>query len=433
MYICHHSRKAWLRAGGPVCSRPLTMSTQPPPHAWRPATDEQRAIVTEQLERMLSSSPFKQSKRYPQFLRYVVEETLWGRERNLKERTLGVQVFGRDPQYDSNSDPIVRVSAGEVRKRIAQYYHEPGHERELRIDLSPGSYVPEFLPFGASLESAQLEFVPARTRETWRRPGSSHNVVVAALAVGLLLVIIVAALHRYQSHKASALEEWWQPLLHSQSPVLVSVATSDHPSHSSPEARISSGSESVQEHILHADHVSLMNAEALERISGFLTAHEQPLRTLTSESTTFDDFRTGPAVLVGGLNNAWTMRVTGSLRFHFVTEYDPYIATIEDRQHPDSREWQIKFFYPYTQLTRDYAVIARLHAATSENMVVVVAGIASQGVGAASEFLTSESSMQEMISRLPPDWQKKNVEGVIQTDVINGQAGPPRLVAVYVW
>ena len=60
---------------------------------------------------------------------------------------------------------------------------------------------------------------------------------------------------------------------------------------------------------------------------------------------------------------------------------------------------------PYSQLTRDYAVIARLHDATSENIVVVVAGIASQGEGAASAFLTSESSMREMISLFPPHWQ----------------------------
>ena len=62
----------------------------------------------------------------------------------LKERTLGIEVFGRELDYDTNIDHIVRSTAGEIRKRIAQYYHEPGHESEIRIDLPSGSYVPEF-------------------------------------------------------------------------------------------------------------------------------------------------------------------------------------------------------------------------------------------------------------------------------------------------
>ena len=63
---------------------------------------------------------------------------------DLKERTLGIAVFGREPSYDTSTDPVVRATAGEIRKRIAQYYQESGREHEIRINLSPGSYVPEF-------------------------------------------------------------------------------------------------------------------------------------------------------------------------------------------------------------------------------------------------------------------------------------------------
>src|ERR1035437_3365701 len=106
----------------------------------RPRGEEVRA----QLARLLGSPLFQHSKHYPSLLRYVVNETLEGRGGHLKERALGVEVFGRDPDYDSNADPVVRTSACEVRKRIAQYYHEPGHEAEIRIDLPSGSYIAEF-------------------------------------------------------------------------------------------------------------------------------------------------------------------------------------------------------------------------------------------------------------------------------------------------
>src|SRR5580698_2147544 len=105
---------------------------------------EERTAIRKQLERMLANPLFKKSKRYPNLLRYVVEHTLEGDTSELKERRLGVQVFGRAPDYDANADPVVRATAGEIRKRIAQYYHEQGHEAEIRIELSPGSYVPEF-------------------------------------------------------------------------------------------------------------------------------------------------------------------------------------------------------------------------------------------------------------------------------------------------
>src|SRR6202789_1086502 len=105
-----------------------------------------RSELLEQLERIVDSKHFRNSKRYPSFLRFVVEQTLAGKTEELKERTLGTDVFGRRNDYDTNADPIVRVTAGEIRKRIAQYYQEPGHENELRIDLPLGSYVPHFLP-----------------------------------------------------------------------------------------------------------------------------------------------------------------------------------------------------------------------------------------------------------------------------------------------
>src|SRR6266849_483946 len=115
------------------------------PEVRRPVYSEaEREAIRSQLERMLANQLFKNSKRYPNLLRYIVEHTLAGFPAELKERTLGIEVFGRQPNYDTNADPIVRATAGEIRKRIAQYYHDPAHQGEIRIDLSPGSYVPDF-------------------------------------------------------------------------------------------------------------------------------------------------------------------------------------------------------------------------------------------------------------------------------------------------
>src|ERR1700761_1829146 len=84
-------------------------------------TEEEKAAAQQQTEKLVSSSYFHHSRRFPSFLRYVVQQTLAGHEDGLKERTIGVEIFGRAADYDTASDPIVRVTAAEIRKRIAQY------------------------------------------------------------------------------------------------------------------------------------------------------------------------------------------------------------------------------------------------------------------------------------------------------------------------
>jgi hypothetical protein len=80
---------------------------------WRTCfTEEERQAIRQQLERMLANPLFKYSKRYPNLLRFVVESTLEGRTEELKERSLGVAVFAREPDYDTNLDPVVRTTAG---------------------------------------------------------------------------------------------------------------------------------------------------------------------------------------------------------------------------------------------------------------------------------------------------------------------------------
>ena len=159
-------------------------STELATGAWRPETASQTQLVRSQLERIVNDGRFTSSKRYPQLLRYIVEQTLAGNEDDLKERTLGVEVFHRTPDYDTNLDPVVRLCAAEVRKRLAQYYQSPSHAGELRIELNPGSYVPvfsqpplaastfELIPGEVSSKAEQIS-QPQATRPTRSRKSTS--------------------------------------------------------------------------------------------------------------------------------------------------------------------------------------------------------------------------------------------------------------------
>src|SRR5215471_6372463 len=106
-------------------------------------------VVREELERVLASAEFRTSKRSQEFLRYVVEHALNGQAEHLKERIIGIEVFGRSTDYDPGEDATVRVKAGEVRKRLGLYYSEEGSLDPLRIELPLGTYVPAFHPVEA--------------------------------------------------------------------------------------------------------------------------------------------------------------------------------------------------------------------------------------------------------------------------------------------
>jgi hypothetical protein len=103
------------------------------------------ASLEQYLNRVLEGEAFKGSHRSGKFLRYIVHRTIAGDLDSLKERAIGIEVFGRPPGYDTSADAIVRVTASDVRKRLLQHYNHPGIAEEYRISLPAGSYIPRII------------------------------------------------------------------------------------------------------------------------------------------------------------------------------------------------------------------------------------------------------------------------------------------------
>jgi TolB-like protein len=109
---------------------------------------EQQAIpkdrVQDELERVLSSRGFVNAGRLSRLLRHSVEKTLAGQADELKEYSVGMEVFDRDDKYDPRVDSIVRVEAGRLRSRLEEYYGAEGASDPVRISLPRGAYVAQF-------------------------------------------------------------------------------------------------------------------------------------------------------------------------------------------------------------------------------------------------------------------------------------------------
>lgn len=415
---------------------------------WFPETEGERNAIREQLERILASDPFSNSKRYPSFLKYVVEETLAGRASQLKERTLGIEVFGRDPSYDTNLDPVVRTSAAQVRQRMALYYGSSGDETELRIELLPGSYVPQFR------RSTRAQAVPAIDETAARStsgeagiPAAAQVRVVpggrrwlrwlllasAAIALGLLPWLV--ATHWF----TPGIEEaFWGPVWDDANTILICVPGNfprpENPTQTSGVALPDRKPETplTVQASLELNSITWPDATVLYSMVGFFQAHGKGYQVRRERDLPFSDLRNGPAVMVGGpYNNQWLARLTDRYRYTYRREGE--YSFIHDSRNPSQREWGVQMQAPYSRFDVDYGVFSRVWDVTTEHWVVVASGIASYGTIAAGEFLTNPKHLAMLARQAPKGWERKSLQVVFQTRVLNGNAGPPQILAIHLW
>jgi hypothetical protein len=418
---------------------------------WEPKTDSERDLVQDELNAILASSHFSNSKRYPAFLRYVVEKTLDGKKDHLKERTIGVEVFGRPPDYDTNADPVVRVSAAEVRKRIAQYYHEAAGEPDIQIDLPTGSYVsvlrkkalptkPELdqqrgpPPVGA-VDHKELPFVPEPVqpieltggRLSRSLPKAILRLPRRAFVFSVCILIAITGLGVFFAYRASParqLKQLWAPLVQTQDPVLI-VIGSGKPWLISPE----SPETSLSDHMIGPyHHVSVPDTVAVSRLANILQQDNRSYFIKEASSTSMADLRERSVILVGALNNAWTLQLNNPLRFRFVPGM---LARIQDTKNPQNSAWMVDYSKPYSSLSVDYGIDARYHDSYTNGNILIVAGIGPYGTEAASELVSSPQYLRQIEHLVPGGFSNPNLEMVIKTDVTRGEAGPPQLVSAY--
>ena len=140
------------------------MTDGTPPYPLPPDDADERAIRA-QLDRILASDQFDASERNRRFLRYVVEECLAGRAQQIKAYCIAVSVFNREPSFDPQSDPIVRLEAGRLRRSLEHYYLTAGRADPIRIVIPKGGYAPRFEASGekSATESSSPAAAP-RTR-----------------------------------------------------------------------------------------------------------------------------------------------------------------------------------------------------------------------------------------------------------------------------
>ena len=401
--------------------------------------------VLEELDRVLQSAPFRSSIRSREFLAYVVRHKTDGHEELLKERTIGSELFRRKVDYSTGDDAIVRVHAGDVRKRLDQYYQTLQNQPAVRIELPVGSYIPEFRVPGAK---STVEAEPARAERKHRWfLFAMIPVLVAVLGVGLI------RRGKKDSPHPSTMSQFWAPVLSSSQPVLICVSkpilyrptlrlyrqyASNHPGGFQSELERLNQVLPLDpnQRILWKDMmvfpefgVAAGDAYAAFQIAGLLGRMDKATQFRIGNESSYDDLRNSPAVMIGAFSNRWTLEVTSNLRYAF-REKDGQLW-IGDRNNPEKR-W-VTGFNQKGEIIEDFGITNRLLDSKTGQLVVTVAGIRAAGSDAAAQLVTNPAYLEAALRRAPADWKDKNIQCVVKTDVVDSVAGPPQVVATYFW
>jgi hypothetical protein len=439
-------------------------------------------LIRKALERVLEGSSFRSSPQCRALLQYIVEQSLAGRDEMLRERLIGINVFGRAPNYDAGNDPVVRSRVAEIRKRLAQhYFRSTASHGEIRIHIPTGKYHAVFEDANDGLANEGLEIeksaqrfdgtnddrdvgsaLDARSAESLSResvyvnpdtvikPSGLHSLAKwlpgwrlrSAFAAITLLGIMLVALRYVNAANERRFDSFWAPITGSNHPALIFIGA-NHTYDLNRDYLAKYKAEHNLKNIGTEFFIDLKKGEMLDegdlvpnnwligfgdvaataRIASVLTSLDKSYEIRYGNDITVSDFHSSPSILIGGFSNVWTMELMRNLPIRLESrENGDCIADTESK----TRVWRAIG-------NDDYAVITRLLNSETGNFVLIIAGIGTSGNQAASNFLADKDRLGAVLKALPKAWERKNLQIVVHTTIVKNVPALTDVQATRVW
>ncbi len=416
----------------------------------------------EELRRVLESKYFATSPKKSRFLEFVSEQAFLGNGDKLNEYLIGVEVYDRGSEFNSQKDPIVRVQAHEIRRLLKKYYEEDGKDSLLRVNLPSGAYVPVF---GRCAAGTDIEFPiePVAIPGFDRRRSNLHLAITLILAAACLVLAFLVVAHGWRSANPQfvptatalpeALEWFWEPFLPPAEPPLIVIP--NHPllraahdgdspqtlarGHEISKVELPEFRDTIHFHELKrfrfvpsvTDFTSVGETIGVVSLCQMFSNVGQKYRLQQSRLVNFEEIKGNNAILLGG-NQSWSGRVFLNVQgFHFQNG-----VITNTKPQPEEKSVYKPEFDPVTnQLRRDYALVLMLPNERSDKRVLLIYGIYTQGSQAAIEYLTNPERMAELrraLMALSADHKTVPAyfQALLSTTVENAVPGNSSLVAV---
>ncbi|RZU35427.1 hypothetical protein [Edaphobacter modestus] len=397
--------------------------------------------VLQCVREIAESAAFRNSQRSGQFLIYIVEQAIAGNFDALKERLIGIELFGRSATYDTGEDAIVRVTASDVRKRLLQYYGQFGEAMEWRVTLPRGCYIPELIhspqhdkpDTGGTFASTAIEEVPA-VAETPQATTAALSHVEAltgrsplkqgTLTLAIAVTCFASALLTFSGcwfwlgHTTSGSQAppVWAGLLDPHQPLRIitsdpniaeiqgltgqRITVSDYANHRyiPDPSKVSPVSLVFANNILRGDKVAAVDASIVADVAATAQRYDTDVLVRTARAIQLSDLATdGNYVVIGSpLTNPWSSLYLANADFRFAREPSgrEYIEDIkpETGEKPQYTPSALGF-----ATGQSLAIVAYLRNPDHRGHVLVLAGLNGEGTEAAGQFAVDAHRMEEAL------------------------------------
>ncbi len=396
--------------------------------------------IRQAIDRVMASKHFAHAPMKQKFLRLICDFHLAGRGAELNEYLIGREVFDRDNSYNPATDPIVRVGAHGVREKLERYYQKEGANDEIRIEIPIGNYEPAFVRIGQPQnlpsENAESSFAlgaPVSAEQaipTKSNSRRSYGLYATAVAVILLFAALLYSnfsLRQQLNQRQESLEMFqpvWGSFLKSSDPTL--MVLSNPPvfrflNSADPEPVVKKSfpiitpqsttifdelpSKSIIRIIpnprlaLTTDtYTGIGEAIGIHRITDLFRTADKSLRLKQSRTVSAEDLQDQNVIALGSV---WVNNWSSSLPAIEDFLYTDQVTVLNLNPRPgEEAEYRADFDPQSGKLIQDYALITIAPNLSSRDVVMVVAGLHSEGTAAAAEFITGKQYLPQFNQRL---------------------------------
>jgi hypothetical protein len=399
-----------------------------------------------QIERLVRSHVLHGSESLCKLLRYLAEHAVDHPGASLKEYQIATEVFGRPADFDPQLDSTIRVQAGRLRMKLAEYYSAEGARDPITVELPRGTYVLNFHHRSAEAARPRLatsfpieRFEAAEpVTDRWKTGALllSLLLVVAVVAIAYLLAIARTPKSAQSEPAAPAVfANFWKGYLTDPEEPWVIFSNGAFVGRPETGMRYFDAGRDSRDPIL--DHYTgvgeVLAVHALDRVFGSL---HRPIRVKRGSLVSLDDVKNNDIIFVGSPAENLTLRDIPSTREFAFRRVDSGprkgdLAIVN--AHPQGSEPQ--YFLgsrSNVPLSEDYSLLALVRGLNPAKWVMILAGTTTIGTEAAVEYVCQQNSLEELLAKLSvsPTGETKPFEAVLRVKVARGVPVESEIVAL---
>jgi hypothetical protein len=409
---------------------------------------QEQIQFSREIDRLVTSQVLHSSESLCRLLRYLAKHALEHPGVPLKEYQIATEVFGRRPDFDPQLDSAIRVQAGRLRAKLAEYYNSEGAEDPILVELSKGSYLlsfhhrtpPNARGHGGAPHEPAAEIQATASPRNWKIDVGTLSALLALSVVAIVAALVLRKPAPPPSvasgEKApEAFQVFWKPFVTGPEQPWVIFSNAAFVGRPETGLRYYNSTRDQQEPIF--DHYTgvgeVLAVHNLDFVFGLL--HRQ-IRVKRGSLFSLDDARNNDLIFVGSPSENLTLtEISGSQEFTFQRlssgERSGDLAIVNTNPQPG----EAKAFLASpanSPLTEDYAVIAFMHGSNPARSVLILAGTTTFGTQGAVEYVCRQDSLEELLLRLSvsKDGEIKPFEALLRVKIARGVPVDTQLLAL---